>query len=292
MRVIRFIIVCTILGTTPFAVAQEKPNVVMILADDIGYGDIGVYGGKIPTPNIDRLTQKGMRFTDAHSPAALCAPSRFSMLTGSYPYRSHRDGGAWNTNTPSIFSDLKGHTKAGRHTTVAEIMQRAGYRTAFFGKSHLGGDIRDRNGKLIRGQKDISRMDFSKGVRNSINEYGFDYSYSLPSGIQHEPFAFFENGTFAPFDPGKPADNRSTRMWLNGRYAMGDNGTSEIVEHRRDPGIGDVDYDSSQVGIMMVKKALAFIDNHLAWNKAKGEDRPFLLYFGEKRPNGGHTGYK
>jgi len=60
MRVVSFIIVCTILGTTPFAVAQEKPNVVMILADDIGYGDIGVYGGKIPTPNIDRLAQKGM----------------------------------------------------------------------------------------------------------------------------------------------------------------------------------------------------------------------------------------
>lgn len=82
MRIIRCVIVCIILATTPFAVAQEKPNVVMILADDIGYGDIGIYGGKIPTPNIDRLARDGMRFTDAHSPAALCAPSRFSMLTG------------------------------------------------------------------------------------------------------------------------------------------------------------------------------------------------------------------
>ncbi len=289
MRIAKFIIVCTILGTMPFAAAKEKPNVVMILADDIGYGDVGVYGGKIPTPNIDRLAGRGMRFTDAHSPAALCAPSRFGMLTGSYPYRSHRDGGAWNTNTPSIFRDLKGHTKAGRQITVAEIMQRAGYRTAFFGKSHLGGDIRDPNGNLIRGQKDISRMDLSKGVRNSINEYGFDYSYFLPSGIQHAPFAFFENGAFAPFDPAKPADNRSSRMWLNGRYEMGDNGTSEIVEHRRDPGIGDVDYDSSQVGIMMVKKALAFIDNHLARNKAKGEDRPFMLYFASQAIHVPHT---
>ena len=289
MRIIRCVIVCIILATTPFAVAQEKPNVVMILADDIGYGDIGIYGGKIPTPNIDRLARGGMRFTDAHSPAALCAPSRFSMLTGSYPYRSHRDGGAWNTNTPSIFSDPQGHTKAGRQITVAEIMQRAGYHTAFFGKSHLGGDIRDRNGKLIRNQKDISRMDLSKGVHNSINEYGFDYSYSLPSGIQHAPFAFFENGTFAPFDPGKPADNRSTRMWLNGRYTMGDNGTSEIVEHRRDPGIGDVDYDSSQVGIMLTNKAVDFIDNHLAKNKAKGQDRPFLLYFASQAIHVPHT---
>jgi len=103
------------------------------------------------------------------------------------------------------------------------------------------------------------------------------------------PFAFFENGTFAPFDPGKPADNQSTRMWLNGRYTMGDNGTSEIVEHRRDPGIGDVDYDSSQVGIMLTNKAVDFIDNHLAQNKAKGQDRPFLLYFASQAIHVPHT---
>ena len=89
------------------------PNVLFILADDIGYGDLGCYGGKLPTPNLDKLAASGMRFTDAHAPAALCAPSRFSLLTGSYPYRSHSPGGAWNTNTPSIFSDPYGHTEAG-----------------------------------------------------------------------------------------------------------------------------------------------------------------------------------
>ncbi len=268
---------------------KNLPNVIMILADDIGYGDIGVYGGKIPTPNIDRLARSGMRFMDAHSPAALCAPSRFSMLTGSYPYRSHSDGGAWNTNTPSIFSDPKGHTKAGRHITVAQIMQQAGYRTAFFGKSHLGGDVRELSGSLIRNEKNIYKMDLSKGVHNSINEYGFDYSYSLPSGIQHEPFAFFENGNFAPFDPAKPADNSSGRMWLNGRYAVGDNGISEIVEHAERPGIGDVDYDSSQVGIMLTDIAVEFIDKHIASNKANSESRPFMLYFASQAIHVPHT---
>lgn len=265
------------------------PNVIMILADDIGYGDLGIYGGKIPTPNIDRLAQSGMRFTDAHSPAALCAPTRFSMLTGSYPYRSYSAGGAWNTSSPSIFGDPMGQTKAGRQITVAQIMQKSGYRTAFFGKSHLGGDIRDWKGGLIRKQKDISKMDFSKGVHNSINEYGFDYSYSLPSGIQHEPFAFFENGVFTPFDPDKPADNRSSRMWYSGRYTMGDNGTSEIVEHKKSPGIGDVDYDSSQVGIMLTDKAVDFIDHHLDRNKADGRDRPFLLYYASQAIHVPHT---
>jgi arylsulfatase A-like enzyme len=272
-------------GDTP----KQLPNVVFILADDIGYGDLGSYGGLLPTPNMDRLAREGMRFTDAHSPAALCAPSRASLLTGSYTYRSHRAGGAWNTSTPSIFSDPYGHTKAGRQITVAEIMQRAGYRTAFSGKSHLGGDIRDHHGELIREQREISKMDFSKGLVNSINEYGFDYSYSLPSGIQHEPFAFFENGIYMPFDPRKPADNRSTRLWENGRYPM-ENGTSEIVEHREGrPGIGDVDYNSSQTGIMMINKALRFIDNHQARNRIEGEERPFLLYFASQAIHVPHT---
>lgn len=264
------------------------PNVVVVLADDIGYGDLGSYGGKLPTPNLDRLAKEGIRFTDAHSPAALCAPSRFSMLTGNYPYRSASPGGAWNTNSPSIFSDPGGYTEAGHFVTVGEILQKAGYRTAFLGKSHLGGDIRDSTGFLIRLPEKISTMDFSLGVTNSINEYGFDYSYSLPSGIQHEPFAFFENGMFAPFDPDNPADNRSTRLWKNGRYP-GDNGTSEIVEHQEFPGIGDVDYNSSQTGIKLVEKAIGFISAHMEENRRKGEERPFLLYFASQAIHVPHT---
>ncbi len=282
------LLLCTEVRSALASTPQQLPNVVFILGDDIGYGDLASYGGKLPTPNLDRLASSGMRFTDAHSPTALCAPSRFSLLTGSYPYRSHSPGGAWNTNTPSMFSDPKGHTKAGHLITVGEIMQRAGYRTAFFGKSHLGGDIRDHNGELIRKQNEISRMDFSKGVHNSINEYGFDYSYSLPSGIQHAPFAFFENGIYSPFDPRKPADNRSARLWVNGRYTTGDNGISEIVESK-EGSIGDVDYNSSQVGIRLVNKAINFIDNHLEQNRIKGENRPFLLYFASQAIHVPHT---
>lgn len=268
---------------------NKLPNVVFILADDIGYGDLGCYGGKLPTPELDKLAEGGIMFTDAHSPAALCAPSRFSMLTGSYPYRSYAAGGAWNTSSPSIFSDPFEHTAAGRKITIGEVLQNAGYRTAFFGKSHLGGDVVDSAGNVIREQKDIGKMDFSKGVHNSINEFGFDYSYSLPSGIQHEPFAFFENGDFAPFDHSKPADNSSTRLWVNGRYDM-DNGISEIVEHgETNPGRGDVDYNSSQTGIMLINKALGFIDDHLAKNKKEGEDQPFMVYFASQAIHVPHT---
>jgi arylsulfatase A-like enzyme len=264
------------------------PNILFILSDDIGYGDLGSYGGLLPTPNLDRLAEEGMRFTDAHSPAALCAPSRFGMLTGSYPYRSDSPGGAWNISSPSIFNDSGKYTQADRIITVGETLQKAGYRTAFFGKSHLGGDIRDSQGNLIRKQTDISTMDFSKGIRNSINEAGFDYSYFLPSGIQHEPFAFFENGVFAPFDPDKPADNSSTRLWINGRYPFV-NGTSEIVEHAKRPGIGDEDYNSSQTGIMMLDKALQFIDDHQRLNRKNRTKQPFLIYFASEAIHVPHT---
>ena len=288
-KTIALLLVCGLFSQTILGQNSAKlPNVIMILADDIGYADLGCYGGKIPTPNLDKLAAAGIRFTDAHSPAALCAPSRFGMLTGSYPYRSYQAGGAWNTNSVSIFSDPFGHNKSGRKITIAEVLQNAGYRTAFFGKSHLGGDVQDKDGNLIRSQKEISNMDFSKGVHNSLNEYGFDYSYSLPSGIQHEPFAFFENGIYVPFDPAKPADNRSTKMWMNGRYKS-DNGTSEIVEHGKDPGIGDVDYNSSQTGIMLLNRSINFIDNHVQQNRIKGEEKPFLLYFASQAIHVPHT---
>lgn len=97
-----------------------------------------------------------MRFTDAHSPAALCAPSRFSLLTGSYPYRNGKPGGARDVNNPSGFSLNGDRTDAGRHLTVAEVMRKAGYRTAFFGKGHFGGDVYDTDGNLIRNKDKLS----------------------------------------------------------------------------------------------------------------------------------------
>ncbi|TLX75789.1 arylsulfatase [Labilibacter sediminis] len=267
---------------------ESLPNVIFILADDIGYGDLGCYGGKIATPNLDKLAAEGIRFTDAHAPAALCAPSRFSMLTGSYPYRSSQAGGAWNISSPSVFNDPHRHTKAGRKITIAEVLQSEGYRTAFLGKSHLGGDVRDIEGRLIRKKDEISKMDFSKGVSNSINEIGFDYSYFLPSGIQHEPFAFFENGLYAPFNPNKPATNESTKLWKNGKYKM-TNGISQIVEHAKNTGVGDEDYNSSQTGIMITNKAISFIDTHLQQNKNQGEEKPFLIYFASQAIHVPHT---
>lgn len=107
---------------------NQLPNIVVILADDLGYGDVGCYntGAKIPTPNLDQLARQGMRFTDAHSPSAVCSPTRYGLLTGRYPFRSPLKKGVlapWGA--PII--------EAGR-LTLPELLRRLGYRTACIGK--------------------------------------------------------------------------------------------------------------------------------------------------------------
>uniref|UniRef100_UPI003566547A sulfatase family protein n=1 Tax=Fodinibius sp. TaxID=1872440 RepID=UPI003566547A len=110
--------------------AQEKPNIVILFADDMGYGDVGAYNSesRIPTPNIDRLAAEGMRFTDAHAPGAVCHPSRYGLLTGRYPFRTNTN--VW-PEQPVIDED---------RLTIASLLQSEGYRTAMVGKWHLGFD--------------------------------------------------------------------------------------------------------------------------------------------------------
>ena len=274
-----------IAGLLGVSAQKNLPNVVFILADDVGYGDIGIYGGKVPTPNIDSLAREGMRFTDAHSPAALCAPSRFSLLTGSYPYRNGRPGGSWDANFSSGFEFNADRTKAGKHITVGEVLQNSGYKTAFFGKMHLGATVYDSLGNPIRDKNKLNTMDFSKGVDDALNEHGFDYWLGLLSGIQHEPYAFFENGNYKPIDPRHPATNKSTRLLKNGFYKVSDNGLSEIVEAGNIPARGDRNYDSSQAGIILTTSAENWIDEHVA----EKSEQPFMLYFSSQAIHVPHT---
>ena len=113
---------------------ENPPNVVLIFADDLGYGDLGCYGAtKLKTPNIDKLAAEGRKFTDAHSASAVCTPSRYGLLTGTYPSRANDGKGLWGpapVTSPLLIDTEK--------LTIADVFKTSGYDTAAFGKWHLG----------------------------------------------------------------------------------------------------------------------------------------------------------
>ena len=187
------VIVFGLHGLACTAAAESLPNVVVIFADDLGYGDLSCYGAsKLKTPHIDRLARDGRRFTDAHSASAVCTPSRYALLTGRYPFRK-------GLSKPVFLKT--GLVIDPERTTVADVMKRAGYETACIGKWHLGfgGNPPDWNGELRPGPLEL----------------GFDYYFGVPVVNSHPPFVYVENDRvqgLVPEDPlifGKAAKTRA-----------------------------------------------------------------------------------
>jgi len=152
----------------------KKPNIIFIMADDMGYGDLGCYNknSKIPTPNMDALAADGIRFTDAHSPSAVCTPTRYGVLTGRYCWRSRLKRGVLNGYSPALIDTQR--------MTVASLLKEQGYATACIGKWHLG----------LGSDK---RADFSKALVPGPNDLGFDYFYGIPASLDMPPYCYVEN---------------------------------------------------------------------------------------------------
>ncbi|WP_234408574.1 sulfatase-like hydrolase/transferase [Marinilabilia salmonicolor] len=162
----------------------SKPNVLLIYTDDVGYGDIGIYGGEVPTPHIDVLAQSGIQFTNAYATSATCTPSRFSLLTGEYSWRKPGRGVAPG-DAPALI-------RPGKETLPA-VMQRAGYHTGVIGKWHLGlggENGPDWNGKISPGPLEI----------------GFDYSFIIPATGDRVPTVFVENHHVVNLDSSDPIE--------------------------------------------------------------------------------------
>lgn len=254
--------------------AESLPNLIVILADDIGWGDLGSYGGQVDTPHLDRLANEGMRFTDAHSPAALCAPTRFSMMTGSNPYRNGRPWGTWSLRATSAFSTNR------KHDTAGDVAQAAGYRTGFVGKQNFGGTVYDANGNPTT---DYQQIDFSRPMTDGMSAHGFDYSLGLSSGIQNPPYVYWENDAFKPIN-GSAASNAQTRIWAPGSYLNVDGTTNTILDDNNHK-IGDVAWNSAAVGPRLAQACVDFIDGH----QANHDDQPFLLYYASQCIHVPHT---
>ncbi|MFN0088398.1 MAG: sulfatase family protein [Blastocatellia bacterium] len=177
------------LGGEPRLAAQpvSRPNIVIILADDLGYGDLGSYNprSKIPTPRLDQLAARGLRFTDAHSPSSVCTPTRYGLLTGRYPWRSRLKSGVLRPyDLPLIEAE---------RLTLAAMLKKQGYATAIIGKWHLGWDWPTTNGQAAAVTPDgLSNVDYTKPIANGPLTRGFDYYFGtdIPN---YPPYVLIEN---------------------------------------------------------------------------------------------------
>jgi len=171
---------------------SKLPNMVYVLADDLGYGDISSFNenSKILTPNIDKLASEGMRFTDAHTSSSVCTPTRYGILTGRYNWRSKLKSGVLTGKSKALIPNTR--------TTVASMLKKHGYNTAFIGKWHLGWDWALKDSMSMSGEgwdaKDFDNIDFSKPVKNTPNDLGFDYSYGHSGSLDMAPYVYVENG--------------------------------------------------------------------------------------------------
>jgi arylsulfatase A-like enzyme len=203
-------------ATAVFANASEpspaKPNIIVILADDVGIGDAGCYGAtKIKTPNIDRLAAEGQRFENSHASAAVCTPTRYSLLTGQYSWRRDAVGvnrGVANGNSPLLIpTDMK---------TAPGLLQQAGYRTAAIGKWHLGFGT--------------TKPDYNGELRPGPLEIGFDEYFGIPATNDRIPTVFVRDHRVVDLDPADPiqvsydkaeAEREGLSSWAAGRQRIG-----------------------------------------------------------------------
>jgi arylsulfatase A-like enzyme len=250
--------------------AQNRPNVVIIYADDLGYGDVSAYGARgLKTPNIDRLAREGIRFTDAHAPAATCTPSRYAMLTGEYAWRK--------PGTAILPGDAPLIIEPGR-TTLASVFRSAGYATGVVGKWHLG-------------LGPTGGPDWNAEIRPGPNDIGFDTSFIMAATGDRVPTVYLENRRVVGLDPADPIRvqyGQPLGDWPTGR------GNPALLKvhpsHGHDQtivnGISRIGYmtggkaalwTDEDMADVFTGRATAFIEQHRA--------KPFFLLFAPHDPH-------
>jgi arylsulfatase A-like enzyme len=252
------------------AATTPPPNVLLIVADDLGFGDTGAYGAtRIPTPNIDRMAHAGLRFTDAHASSATCTPSRYALLTGEYPWRKKGTG--------ILPGDAALLIAPGR-VTLPSMFKQAGYRTGVVGKWHLG--LGPEGGP-----------DWNGEVRPGPLEIGFDYSFLMPATADRVPCVYVENHRVAGLDPKDP-------IRVSYTDPIGDEPTGrdhpELLKMKPSHGHDQTIINGiSRIGYMSGGKAARWVDEDRAdlfTQKAiafieTNKSQPFFLYFASHDPH-------
>jgi arylsulfatase A-like enzyme len=249
----------------------NRPNIVVMYADDLGFGDVGCYGAMdIPTPNIDRLAARGIRFTNGYAAAATCTPSRYSLLTGSYPWR--------NPRAAILAGDAPALIEPGT-STLPGMLREAGYKTGVVGKWHLG-----------LGEGDI---DWNQAITSTPNDVGFDRSFIMAATNDRVPCVYVEDGTVVGLDsddsikvtydwdkafPGQPTGRHNPELlamkYSHGHDATIVNGVSRIGHMR---GGKKALWNDETMAEVFAEKAVDFV--------TENKDRPFFLYYAFHQPH-------
>lgn len=265
----------------PVVVVITYPNVVVVIVDDLGLGDLDIYNDRAfaETPNIAALADSGITFTHSHSPAATCSPSRYSVLTGNYPHRGRLSSGVWNSYQPSTMI-IPGQT------TLGDVFSEAGYRTGFVGKLHNGAAFWNAKGTGYTSYH--NEIDFTRSFDRGPTQLGFDYSFLLPGGISSRLYAYFENDRLVRFD----SATSTYRTFTNNENAHGSfvfigEGWGQDLNGGRMGAAGWAmdNYDTRKTGSILARKALAFMDRAIGDNEASGTAKPFFLYIALPQPH-------
>lgn len=241
---------------------NSNPNIILFYVDDLGYGDVGIYGAKgVQTPHIDSLARNGLKFNDAHCSAATCTPSRYSLLTGNYGFRNN--AAVLPGNAPLIIDTTQ--------QTLPGMLKKAGYRTGVVGKWHLG--------------LGIGAVNWNKRISPGANEVGFDYSFLLPATGDRVPTVFVENGFVINSDPIDP-------IKISYDDKIGDRPTGlehpEMLKVKADTQHSNTIINGvSRIGYMAGGKKAEWVDEEFPFvfnSKAKDfinkdSDKPFFLYY-------------
>ena len=250
------------LALLPCAQAADvsRPNIIIVLCDDLGQGDPQCYNpdSKIPTPNMDRLAKEGMRFTDAHTPSSVCTPTRYSTLTGQYCWRTRlKKGVHWNGWAQTLIDEDR--------QTIASLLKPFDYHSAAIGKWHIGWNWQSKNDQEITSKyHPAEAVDYDKPVKRGPLEIGFDHSYLIPASLDMAPYLYLVD------DRAQQAPTERT----------------EASKHRRQGGGGFWRAGPMQPGFdfygflpATTEASVAYIDRRAAENRATGKDQPFFLYF-------------
>ncbi len=241
-----------------------KPNIVFILADDIGYGDFGCYGAtRVKTPSVDRLAREGIRFTDAHATGSVCTPTRYAFMTGQYAWRNPAGSSILNGEAPLAIDTAK--------PTTASLLRQAGYTTGIVGKWHMG---------LGKGD-----LDFNREIKPGPLEVGFDYAFFFPATGDRVPCVFIENHRVVGLEANDPIrvsyrhkvgddpTGREHPEMLKLMFAQGHDGTivNGISRIGWMSGGNAARWKDEDMADTLTRKAIAFIE--------RSKDKPFFLYF-------------